>query len=56
MIGYTRGRAPSAAERFVYRRAARNGAVEERLVTLVGRTYAPIGLARPSEVVKLLRA
>jgi 2-polyprenyl-6-methoxyphenol hydroxylase-like FAD-dependent oxidoreductase len=56
MIGYTRGRAPSAAERFVYRRAARNGAVEERLVTLVSRTYAPIGLARPSEVVKLLRA
>jgi hypothetical protein len=56
MAPYSRGGSLNAMERFVMRRAARDSAVEERAITLASRNFPPIGVTRPSEVVKLLRA
>ncbi|MGH2959259.1 MAG: NAD(P)/FAD-dependent oxidoreductase [Solirubrobacterales bacterium] len=55
MLGYSRGRALSRSEKFILRRAARDPAVEQRFIQIVTRNISPLLLARPSEVLKLLR-
>lgn len=55
MLGYSRGRSLSRMEKFILRRAARDLAVEQRMIQIVTRNISPFALGRPSEVLKLLR-